>query len=97
MLAGGEDRLVPSVRLVAGDAAVLLRQEIHGEMDAVELAAGHRQIARLLGAAGEHDRVVVLQQLVGRQVDADMGAVMEGDAFGLHLLDAAVDVDASPS
>ena len=80
-------------RLLAGDAAVLLRQEIHGEMDALELAAGHRQIARLLGAAGQHHGVVVLEQLVGRQIDADIGAVMERDAFRLHLRDAAVDMD----
>ncbi len=80
----------PSERL-AGDAPVLLRQEIHREMDAVELAAGDRQIARLLGAAGQRHRVVFGEQLVGRQVDADMDAVMEGDALGLHLLHADVD------
>ena len=44
---------------LAADAAVLLRQEIHGEMDALELAAGDRQVARLLGAAGQRHRVVV--------------------------------------
>ncbi len=49
------------------------------------------------GAAGQHHGIVVLEQLVGRHVDADMGAVMEHDAFRLHLRDAAVDVDASPS
>ena len=37
----------PAPRLAA-DAAVLLRQEVHREMDAVELAAGDRQVARLL-------------------------------------------------
>jgi hypothetical protein len=58
------------------DAPVLLRQEIHGEVNALELAAGHRQVARLFGAAGEHHGVIVLEQLVGRDIDADMGAVM---------------------
>ena len=52
---------------LAADAPVLLRQEIHGEMDALQLAAGDRQVARLFGAAGEHDRVVLLDQLVDRQ------------------------------
>ena len=66
-------------------------------MDALELAAGHRQVARLLGAAGQHHGIVVGEQLVGRDIDADMGAVMEDDAFGLHLRDAALDVDSSPS
>ena len=62
VLAAGEDRQDVAERLVA-DAAVLLGQEIHGEMDAVELAAGDRQVARLLGAAGERDRVVAVEQL----------------------------------
>ena len=54
----GEDRLDVVQRLV-GDAAVLLRQELHGEVDAVELAAGDRQVARLLGAAGQRHGVVL--------------------------------------
>ena len=37
--------------LVAGIDLVLLRQEFHREMDAVELAPGDRQVARMLGAA----------------------------------------------
>ena len=45
MLAAGKDVRRVAERLV-GDAAVLLRQEIHREMDAVEIAAGDRQIAR---------------------------------------------------
>ncbi len=45
-----------------------------------------------LGAAGQRHRVVVLQKLFDRQIDADMCAVMEGHAFGFHLLDAKVDV-----
>ena len=44
-----------------------------------------------LGAAGQRDGIVVLHQLLGGQVDADVRVVMEGDAFGLHLLDADVD------
>ena len=81
----------------AAVAAVLLRQEVHREMDAVQLAPGDRQIARLLGAAGERHRVIVLQQLFDRQVDADMDAVVEGHAFAFHLRDADVDDAASPS
>jgi hypothetical protein len=45
--------------LVARDALVLQRQEFHGEVHAREIAARDRQVARLLGAAGEHHRVVV--------------------------------------
>ena len=53
---------------LAADAAVLLRQEVHGEMDALELAARDRQVARLLGAAGEHHRVVLGDELLGRDI-----------------------------
>ena len=81
-----------SPRGLAADAAVLLRQEVHGEMDALELAPGDRQVARLLGAAGEHHRVVVGDELIGSDIDADMDVVMEDYALGLHLRDAAVDV-----
>ena len=62
-------------------------------MNALELAAGDRQVARLLGAAGKHHGVVLFEQFVGRNVDADIGAVMELHAFGLHLLDAAFDMN----
>ena len=51
---------------LAGDAPVLLRQEIHREMDAGEIAAGHRQVARRFGAAGKRDRVVVARQALRR-------------------------------
>src|SRR5665213_752122 len=40
---------------IAGDDTVLLRQEIHREMNARELAALHAQVARLLGAAGQRN------------------------------------------
>ena len=45
---------------LAGDAAVLLRQEIHGVVDAVEIAAGRlgEEVERMLGAAGQQQRVV---------------------------------------
>ena len=69
--------------LVAGVALVLLRQEIHGEMDAVELAARHFEVARRLGAAGHHHRVEFLEQRGHRDVDADLDLGAEGDAFGL--------------
>ena len=86
---------------LAGVAAVLLRQEIHREMHAGELAAGDRQIARRFGAAGQRDGVILFQQLLridragGRA--ADRGIVVEDDAFAFHLRHPAVDQAASPS
>ena len=94
-----------ALELVTGVDLVLLRQELHREMDAVQVATGHRQIARLFGAAGQQHRVKVLVQLrrrdgflgpvgdlavLGQRADHDAGAELH--AFGLHLLDAAVDV-----
>ena len=91
VLAVGEDRLA-AIGGFAADAAVLLRQVIHGEVDALELAAGHRQVAALFGAAGEHHGVVFADELLGIDIDADMRAIMEDHALALHLRDAAVDV-----
>ena len=77
-----------ALRLIT-HAPVLLRQKIHREMDAFQLAAGDRQIARLLASAGQHDGIVVFDQFVRRDVYADICAVVEDDAFALHLLDTA--------
>ncbi len=53
---------------------------------------GIGQVARRGGTAGEDDRVELLAQLVGRDVDTDVDAGAEDGAFGLHLREAAVDV-----
>ena len=53
--------------VVAGDALVLLGQEIHREVDAGELAARHFEVARPFGAAGQRDRVVAVEQRLDRQ------------------------------
>ena len=53
-------------------------------MDAVELAAGHRQIARNGRSAGQHDGVELAPQLVDRHVDADVRARPEHHAFLAH-------------
>ncbi len=55
-----------ALELAAGVHLVLLRQELHREMDAVEVAARHRQVARLLGATGQQHGVEVLLELLGR-------------------------------
>src|SRR5262249_30674077 len=71
---------------------VLLGQIINGEVNAFELASRHRQFAGFFGPAGEHDRVVLRKELTRVEVDADMRAVMEHDAFRLHLRNTPVDM-----
>ena len=51
---------------VAGHPLVLEREEVHREVDALELAAGDRQVARLGRAAAEADGVELGEELVGR-------------------------------
>ena len=46
--------------LVTGIDLVLLWQKLHREMHTIEVAAGHRQVARLLGPAGQNHGVKVL-------------------------------------
>ena len=60
-------------------------------MHAVELAAGHRQVARDARAGREHDGVVPLAQLADADVDADVDAEAKLDALGDELLDAPLD------
>src|SRR3954453_11742610 len=90
MLARGGDRRV--VYRLARDAAVLLRQVVHREVNAGKLAPGDRQGARSFRAAGEHDRIEAVGDALDRYVDADMRAVMEDHAFAFHLLNAPRDV-----
>ena len=89
-LAGGGDDL--ALRdVVAGYELVLRGQEVHREVDAVELAAGDGEVAGVGGATGETDGVELVHQVAGVDVDADVDAGAEDDALRLHLLEAAVD------
>src|SRR6266851_2937541 len=61
-------------------------------MDPLEIASWNRQVTALLSAAGEHDRVITIEQVFHGNVDADMSAVMKRHTFAFHLRDAAIDV-----
>ncbi len=56
-----------------------------------EIAAGDRQIARLLGAAGKHDRIIFGDELFRIEIDADIDAAVKLHAFRHHLMHAPVD------
>ena len=60
-------------------------------MDAVQLAAGHRQIARLAGTASQQDGVVVGAQACHRHVDADVHAGPEDHALFLEHRQPAIE------
>src|SRR3954468_16577567 len=96
----------PEVRdlLIAGDALILQRQELHGEMNPAQVAPRDRQGARLLPAGREGDplkfgqkvlrgkaRLGVADHAGARGLTPDEHARAELDAFGAHLLQAPVD------
>ena len=54
-LALGRDRLLGED--IAGVALVLLDEVVHGRVDALQFAPRHRELARLLGAERQADRV----------------------------------------
>ncbi len=60
-------------------------------MHACKVGARNARLTRRLGAAAVKNGVVIGEQLLDLDVDADIDAAMEGDALALHLLDAAVD------
>ena len=59
-------------------------------MHAVELAPGHRQVARHARAGRQHDRVEAPAQLLHADVAADVDAAAKLDALGDELLDASL-------
>ena len=81
----------PATR-VARDDLVLLRQEVHREVDALELAAGHRQVARLASrrrrARSRRTRGAARRPVTSTPT---LHARRERHALGRHLLHAAVD------
>ena len=68
-----------------------MRQELHGEVDARKFSAGNLKVARRLCAAGHHQDIVVVEQALHRNRDADFEAGAEDHALAFHLLDAPVD------
>ncbi len=77
----GDRRLgeVTQLHPVRGD------QVLHGEVDAVELPTGHRQVPADRRTAGEHDRVIGRTQFVRGDVDADVARRREHRPLGPHL------------
>ena len=70
--------------------AVLLREELHCVVDAVEFTARDVEIARVLCAAGEENCIVVASQRFDGNVAPNMSVSEECDALGPHLLESAI-------
>ena len=87
---GRQLRIVVGLR-AAGDPAVARIQVVHREPHAGEIDARDGERTVHARADRQHDGVVGLDQLLGGQRAADVGAVLEGDPFGGQHGDAAVD------
>ena len=72
-------------------AVVLLGEILHGEVGAVQVAAGDFEVAGGGGAAAEGDGVEVVDEVVGGDVLADKGAGDELDSLCGHDVDALLD------
>ncbi len=90
MLAGGQDFRPVADRLVV-QAAVLLGEELHGEMHAIELPPRHGHVTGVLGAARQDHRVEFFLDLLNGDGDADMAVGAKFHALGPHLRHAPVD------
>src|SRR6185369_7826453 len=73
------------VQLVPQAAAVLLRQKLHGEMNAFELASWNAQVARLLASTSENDGLELLAKVFEGYVVAYVHVGLETYPFLEHL------------
>ena len=87
--AGCVDRRMVDVAFLE---AVPPREVLHGLVDAVEFAAGDREVTPPGGSAGEDDGVVVRAQVSDQQVGANLDVRAELGALGLHLGEPVVQV-----
>ena len=65
-------------------------QKVDGLVDAVEFPPGLGQFAWIQRPDAEHDSIVLVDELLCREVGADLGVGDEGDTLGFHLVDAAL-------
>src|SRR5688500_6482115 len=88
--------VVSGDELCIGDAvtlapAILERQVFHREVDALQIAAWHRQVAWLSCTARQQDCVEISPQAGNRHVEADVDAAPEDHAFGLHQREPSIE------
>ena len=76
---------------LARNAAVLLGEVLHSQVNAVHFPARHGKLPGLAGADGEADCVEVSLQICSRDVVADVDAGLKDHALLSHDVDAALD------
>ena len=76
---------------ITGTAAVLLAEEVHCQVDAVEIGPRNIEHSWLFRTAGEAYGVVVLQQVVSGQILAGLHLREKLDSLFLHQADAPVE------
>ncbi len=86
----GEDR-AGRTDVVAGHTTVLLNEEIHREVNALEFAAGNRKVARNPRTHRQHHGVEVAQEVFAPDVGPHRHAGAESNAFAAHLLEPRID------
>ena len=100
VFSGGEDVAVMAAEpppamgpgsVVSGDAFVLLWEELHGEVDAVEVSAWDGQVSGSGGTAAEDNGVEVGAEPVAGDVAADVDGGAEDDSLGLHQRESSVE------
>ena len=74
----------------AGDATVLLRQVLHCQVNALEIAARHGQLAGRARADGETYGVEVAVKVIGGEIVAHVDAGLEADTLRGHGVHAAL-------
>ena len=76
---------------LAGQPSRALVEIVHREVDAAQLAAGHRQVTRHAGSRCDDHGVEARPQLRDVEVDSDVDAVAELDALCHELLEPPLD------
>ena len=87
-LALGGDGLTRNLP-VSGHPPVLLRQVIHGQVDAVQLPARYGKVSGLGGPARQNQGVEVASQILHRHVESDVGPGLEEDTLFPQQIEAA--------
>jgi hypothetical protein len=87
--AGSQD-LLAGIDAISCASTILLTQEIHSEMNSLELPATRFQIPGLLGATRKKQGVEFPAQTGDRDVGSDMGLRLKFNPFLFHLIQSAI-------